>query len=169
MASRVIYVPFDHLNRGYGALKTADPKNDVIAMVESARMTSGRAWHPMRLFFLISSARHFTESLRSEGFTVHYEKAPTTIEGLKKIQGLVPGAPIICAEPSSFKQFAALKDFGVSFVANDFFLTSRSDFALWAGAQKSFLMENFYRAQRVRLNVLVEGGKPTGGAWNFDK
>jgi deoxyribodipyrimidine photolyase-related protein len=138
-------------------------------MVESARMTTGRECHPMRLFFLISSARHFVESLRSEGFTVHYEKAPTTIDGLKKIQGLVPGAPIVCAEPSSFKQYAALKDFGVSFVANDFFLTSRADFALWARAQKSFLMENFYRAQRVRLNVLVEGGKPTGGAWNFDK
>jgi deoxyribodipyrimidine photolyase-related protein len=138
-------------------------------MVESARMTTGRAWHLMRLFFLISSARHFAESLRSEGFTVHYEKASTTIDGLKKIQGLLPGAPIVCAEPSSFKQYAALKEFGVSFVANDFFLTSRADFALWAGAQKSFLMENFYRAQRVRLNVLVEGGKPTGGAWNFDK
>jgi deoxyribodipyrimidine photolyase-related protein len=121
------------------------------------------------LFFLISSARHFAESLRSEGFTVHFDKAPTTIDGLKKIQGLFPGAPIVCAEPSSFKQYAALKDFGVSFVANDFFLTSRADFALWARAQKSFLMENFYRAQRVRLNVLVEGGKPTGGAWNFDK
>jgi deoxyribodipyrimidine photolyase-related protein len=169
MASRIVYVPFDHLNRGYGALKNADPKTDVIAMVESARMTTGREWHPMRLFFLISSARHFAESLRSEGFTVHFEKAPTTIDGLKKIQGLFPGAPIVCAEPSSFKQYAALKDFGVSFVANDFFLTSRADFALWAGAQKSFLMENFYRAQRVRLNVLVEGGKPTGGAWNFDK
>ena len=169
MASRIIYIPFDHLHRGYGALKTADPKTDVIAMVESARMTTGRAWHPMRLFFLISSARHFAESLRSEGFTVHYEKATTTIDGLKKVQGLVPGAPIVCAEPSSFKQYSALKDFGVSFVANDFFLTSRADFALWAGAQKSFLMENFYRAQRVRLNVLVEGGKPTGGAWNFDK
>ena len=169
MASRMIYIPFDHLHRGYGALKNADPKTDVIAMVESARMTTGRAWHPMRLFFLISSARHFAESLRAESFTVHYEKAPTTIDGLKKIQGLVPGAPIICAEPSSFKQYAALKDFGVSFVANDFFLTSRGDFALWAGAQKSFLMENFYRAQRVRLNVLVEAGKPTGGAWNFDK
>jgi deoxyribodipyrimidine photolyase-related protein len=157
------------LHRGYGALKNADPKTDVIAMVESARMTTGRAWHLMRLFFLISSARHFAESLRSEGFTVHYEKASTTIDGLKKIQGLLPGAPIVCAEPSSFKQYAALKEFGVSFVANDFFLTSRADFALWAGAQKSFLMENFYRAQRVRLNVLVEGGKPTGGAWNFDK
>jgi deoxyribodipyrimidine photolyase-related protein len=169
MASRIIYVPFDHLHRGYGALKDADPKADVIAMVESARMTTGRAWHPMRLFFLISSARHFAHALRSEGFTVHYEKAPTTIDGLKKIQGVLPGAPIACAEPSSFRQYAALKEFGVSFVANDFFLTSRADFALWAGAQKTFLMENFYRAQRVRLNVLVEGGKPTGGAWNFDK
>ena len=169
MASRIIYAPFDHLNRGYGALRSANPNSDVIAMVESARMTTGRAWHPMRLFFLISSARHFAKSLRAEGFTVHYEKAPTTIDVLKKIQGLVPGAPIVCAEPSSFKQYAALKEFGVSFVVNDFFLTSRADFALWAGAQKSFLMENFYRAQRVRLNVLVEGGKPTGGAWNFDK
>jgi len=68
MASRIIYLPFDHLHRGYGALKNADPKTDVIAMVESARMTTGRAWHPMRLFFLISSARHFAESLRNEGF-----------------------------------------------------------------------------------------------------
>jgi deoxyribodipyrimidine photolyase-related protein len=150
-------------------LKNAKPKTDVIAMIESARMTTSRAWHPMRLFFLISSARHFAESLRSEGFTVHYEKAPTTIDGLTKIQRLLPGAEIVCAEPSSFKQYAALKEFGVSFVANDFFLTSRADFALWASGQKSFLMENFYRAQRVRLNVLVEGGKPTGGAWNFYK
>jgi deoxyribodipyrimidine photolyase-related protein len=169
MASRIIYVPFDHLHRGYGALKNADPQADVIAMVESARMTTGRAWHPMRLFFLISSARHFAQSLRAEGFTVHYEKAPTTIDGLKKIQGLIPGAAIVSAEPSSFKQYATLKEFGVSFVVNDFFLTSRADFALWAGAQKTFLMENFYRAQRVRLKILVEGGKPTGGAWNFDK
>jgi deoxyribodipyrimidine photolyase-related protein len=30
-------------------------------------------------------------------------------------------------------------------------------------------METFYRAQRARLNILVENGKPTGGAWNFDK
>jgi len=30
-------------------------------------------------------------------------------------------------------------------------------------------MENFYRLQRSRLNILIEKGKPTGGAWNFDK
>ena len=30
-------------------------------------------------------------------------------------------------------------------------------------------MEGFYRLQRTRLNVLMEDGKPVGGAWNFDK
>ena len=67
---RIIYIPFDHLHRKFGALKDADPKTDVIAFVESARMTTGRNWHPERLFFLISSARHFVATLEEEGFTV---------------------------------------------------------------------------------------------------
>ena len=166
---RIIYIPFDHLHRGYGALKEANPSEDLIAMVESSRMTSGRSWHLERLFFLISSARHFAKGLRDEGFTVIYEKAPTTIDCLAKIQSLHKDLPIVCAEPSSFRQYQALKDYGANFIENDFFLTSRVHFGQWAGAQKSFLMETFYRAQRLRLDVLIEAGKPTGGAWNFDK
>ena len=166
---RIIYIPFDHLHRNFGALKGADPKQDVIAMVESARMTTGRNWHKERLFFLISSARHFAKSLEEADFTVEYVKAATTIDGLKTIQAKHKIKEIICAEPSSHRQFAALKEFGATFVPNDFFLTPRPLFADWAGSQKSFLMENFYRLQRSRLNILIEKGKPTGGAWNFDK
>jgi deoxyribodipyrimidine photolyase-related protein len=166
---RIIYIPFDHLHRNFGALKGADPKEDVIALVESARMTMGRNWHKERLFFLISSARHFAKSLEDEGFTVEYFKAATTIDGLNKITEKHKGLPITCAEPSSFRQFEALKNHGVSFVENDFFLTSRPLFSAWASDQKSYLMESFYRAQRIRLGILVEGNKPTGGAWNFDK
>ena len=166
---RIIYVPFDHLHRNFGALKQADPKIDVIAMVESARMTTGRNWHKERLFFLISSARHFAKSLEVEGFTVEYVKAATTVEGLNVISGKHQGAPIICAEPSSFRQYDALKRHGVSFIENDFFLTPRPLFKAWADEQKSYLMESFYRKQRVRLNILMEGKDPVGGAWNFDK
>jgi deoxyribodipyrimidine photolyase-related protein len=166
---RILYIPFDHLHRKFGALKTADPTTDVIAFVESARMTTGRNWHKERLFFLISSARHFAQSLEEEGFTVEYIKAATTIDGLNVISKKHKKLPITCAEPSSFRQFEALKAHGVSFIENDFFLTPRPLFAQWAGGQKSFIMEGFYRAQRVRLGILVEKGKPTGGAWNFDK
>jgi deoxyribodipyrimidine photolyase-related protein len=166
---RIIYIPFDHLHRNFGALKDADPKTDLIAFVESARMTTGRNWHKERLFFLISSARHFAQSLQEEGFTVVYEKAATTIDGLKTIQTKHKISEVICAEPSSFRQFEALKKHGVSFVANDFFLTPRPLFSEWASGQKSYLMESFYRAQRLRLGILIEGNKPTGGAWNFDR
>lgn len=30
-------------------------------------------------------------------------------------------------------------------------------------------MEDFYRASRQRFQVLMEGHKPVGGNWNFDK
>ena len=109
---RIIYIPFDHLNRNFGALKNANPREDLIVLVESARMTTGRPWHKERLFFLISSARHFAQSLRGEGFTVEYIKAPTTIDGLTTIKKQYNLTEIICAEPSSFTQFQALTDFG---------------------------------------------------------
>jgi deoxyribodipyrimidine photolyase-related protein len=166
---RILYIPFDHLHRDYGVLKSAHLKDDVVVLVESKRMCSGRKWHPERLFFLISSARHFAEDLTNEGFTVEYIKANTTIDGLKSAQSKFGNLPIYCAEPSSFKQYSALQDFGVNFVSNDFFLTPRPLFTEWAKAQKSFLMENFYRKQRVRLDVLMNGSKPDGGEWNFDK
>jgi deoxyribodipyrimidine photolyase-related protein len=166
---RIIYIPFDHLHRSYGALKDADPKTDLIAMVESARMTTGRKWHKERLFFLISSARHFAKSLESEGFGVAYEKAPTTIAGLQLIKDKNKGIPIFCAEPSSIRQYEDLKKYEVTFVENDFFLTPRPLFKSWADEQKSYLMESFYRKQRVRLDILMEGKDPVGGAWNFDK
>jgi len=166
---RIIYIPFDHLNRKFGALKDADPKQDVIAFVESARMTTGRNWHPERLFFMISAARHFADELKNEGFTVEYVKAPTTVEGLSDVQKKYKGLPITCAEPSSFRQFEDLKKFGVEYIENDFFLTPRKLFHDWASAQKNHLMENFYRKQRVRLNLLMDGDQPEGGSWNYDK
>ena len=166
---RIVYIPFDHLHRNYGALKDANSKEDLIAFVESARMTTGRTWHKERLFFLISSARHFAASLEEEGFSVEYIKAPTTIEGLEVVAKKHKQLPITCAEPSSFRQYTALKDHDVSFIDNDFFLTPRPLFNQWASEQKSYLMENFYRKQRTRLNILMEGKDPVGGAWNFDK
>ena len=166
---RIVYVPFDHLHRKFGALKDADPKDDLIVLVESARMTTGRNWHKERLFFIISSARHFAKSLEDEGFTVEYVKAATTVAGLKIVQKNYPKLPITCAEPSSFRQFEALKAHGVLFVENDFFLTSRPLFHSWAKDQKNYLMESFYRKQRTRLNILMEGNEPVGGSWNFDK
>jgi deoxyribodipyrimidine photolyase-related protein len=165
---RILYVAHDHLNQDRGVLKSANPNTDAIVLVESARMTIGRPWHKERLFFLLSSARHFSAALAEAGFTVRYLQAATTVDGLKAARKEFGQLPIACAEPSSFRQFAQLKDFGVEFIENDFFLTSRDLFKLWAEKQKTFVMENFYRAQRTRLDILMTNGKPEGDRWNYD-
>jgi len=166
--TRILYVPHDHLNENFGVLKSANPATDVVVLVESARMTSGRNWHKERLFFLVASARQFARALAAKGFTVRYLQAPTTIDGLNLACGEFGPLEIHCAEPSSYRQMAALTEFGVHFVENDFFLTSRPLFNLWAEKQKTFVMENFYRAQRNRLGILVANGQPEGGQWNYD-
>ena len=165
---RILYIPFDHLNKTKGVLKDLDKKNDLVVLVESKRMKTGRPWHKERLFFLISSARHFAQELRDDGVWVEYVKAETTIAGLDSVKKQYGDLPVYCAEPSSFRSFAQLTEYGVQFVPNDLFLTSREDFDAWASKQKSFVMENFYRAQRIRLDVLVSDGKPEGGQWNYD-
>ena len=166
---RALYIAFDQLNAKHGALKGADKKNDLIVLVESQSMIKGADWHSERLFFLISSARHFAAELRADGFEVRYIKAANTVAGLKEIKKEFPTITFHAAEQSSFRLLKSLSDFGVEFIENDFFLTPRELFASWAGSQKSYLMENFYRKQRARLNVLMEGDTPIGGQWNYDK
>ena len=165
---RILYIPFDHLNVSKGVLKDANPGRDLVVFVESARMCTGEKWHKERLFFLISSARHFARELSAQGFDVEYVKAQSTVAGLQEVQKKYDGLPIIAAEPSSYRMTRELQKLGVEFIENDFFLTSRHLFAQWALDQQNFVMENFYRKQRVRLGILVDGGKPEGDRWNFD-
>ena len=166
--SRLVYIPFDQLNTERGAMAVADKATDHIVMVESRRMVHGRPWHRQRLLYLISSARHFAEHLRGQGWEVTYIQADTTVEGIQQARAAHGTEAVVCAEPNSFEMARQLAAAGATFVANDFFLTPREVFASWAGAQSQFTMENFYREQRRRLGVLMDGGKPVGGAWNFD-
>lgn len=165
---RGIYVAFDQLNQGYGALKNANPKNDLVIIIESQRMLQSRRWHIQRLWFMISAARHFAKTLESQGFEVIYQKAESTWAGIAAVKSERQLTEVIAAEPNSYKLLEELQE-KITLIPNDFFLTNKADFISWASAQKSLLMENFYRTQRKRLNILMDGDKPTGGNWNFDK
>ena len=158
----------DHLNRHYGVLKGASPSTHRILVIESQRMLTTRSWHIQRLFFLISAREHFLAELRDEGFEVTFIQSADTRTGIAEFREKFPDLEIEVAEPSSHKQFEDLKELGITFIENDFFLTSRTLFVQWANSQKSLVMENFYRAQRVRLDILMEGKDPIGGKWNYD-
>ena len=165
---RVIFVPFDQLHREYGALADANSKNDLIIFVESQRMLRSRTWHIQRLWFMISAARHFAHELTAAGFKVAYLKAESTRAGIKSVMKSEQITKVIAATPNSYRMSQELSDL-VEFIPNDHFLTTRDEFNDWAKNQKSLLMENFYRNQRKKFDLLMDGDKPTGGAWNFDK
>ena len=164
---RLLYVSFDQLNKNYGLLADANPQSDVVVFVESQRMLQSQRWHFQKLFFLISSARHFAKELEKDGFTVIYKKSENTKIGIIEASEETGISEIFAAEPASF-QLRENLDGLVKFVENDFFLTPRGEFLNWASSGKKLLMENFYRLQRKRLNILMDGDQPKGGKWNYD-
>jgi deoxyribodipyrimidine photolyase-related protein len=48
------------------------------------------------------------------------------------------------------------------------FLTPMSFIEEFSSGKKHFLMASFYQAQRKRMNILMENGKPAGGKWSYD-
>lgn len=165
---RILYIAFDNLNLNYGVLPAANKEKDLILLVESQRMLKSQKWHFQRLFFMISAARHFAKDLEQLGYKVKYIKAETTKSGIEECQKEFGISKVVASQPSSFKLTENLKEL-VEYIPNDFFLIGRRDFINWAKPQKKLLMENFYRFQRKRLNILMEGEEPVGGKWNFDE
>ena len=52
---------------------------------------------------------------------------------------------------------------------SEHFLTSRKQVAQHFQGKKRYLLESFYRQMRRRHDILMDGGKPAGGKWNYDQ
>ena len=166
--NRIIYVPHDLLNKNFGALKLANKKDDLIVLIESSRTLNDKKWHGQRLQFILSSARHFAEELTDDGYQVIYHQAKTTVDGLIEISKKHKIERIITTFPTGYRRLESLQKLNIEFVENNFFLTPATEFKDWADSQKSFKMESFYRKQRVKFDLLMEGKDPLGGEWNYD-
>jgi len=79
---------------------------------------------------------------------------------------------LIALQPGDWRvraQLAAIEP-PIEFRADRHFLCDDETFATFARENPTLVLERFYRFMRRRLGVLIEpDGKPTGGAWNFDK
>lgn len=67
------------------------------------------------------------------------------------------------------RTFAGALPISSSEVSSEHFLLSVSEFDTLFTAGKHHLMESFYRKMRRRFGVLMDGDKPEGGKWNYDK
>ncbi len=65
---------------------------------------------------------------------------------------------VIALEPTSWDGRVVLERLSVELVRNDLLLCHYDDFSGWAAGRKRLTMEDFYRWQRQRLGVLIDGG-----------
>jgi deoxyribodipyrimidine photolyase-related protein len=169
MSLPTIWVFGDQLNRGIGALATATPLTHRVLFIESAAKISSQKWHIQRAHFIVTSMRKFADELRSAGFQVDYRVVKSMGQGIKEHVREFAPSEIVATEPNSYASRLLVHDLGVRTVPSNQFLCHPSEYQGFLGTRKSIKMEDFYRWQRKRLNVLMDGNEPTGGRWNFDE
>ncbi len=171
----------DQLSLDLSALAGADPADSVLLMMEVADETGYVRHHRKKIVYILSAMRHHAAALTAAGWTVDYvtlddPDAADSFTG-EIARAIARHAPdrIVVTEAGEWRVAAMLDSwetlFGlpVDIRADTRFVASHADFADWADDRVNLTMEYFYRVMRRRTDLLMEGDKPVGGCWNFDK
>ena len=177
---RLVLVLGDQLDLDAAAFDGFDAAQDAVWMAEVAE-ESTQVWSskPRTVLFL-AAMRHFAHALRALGRPLHYTRldAPANhgslhAQLLADLERLRP-TDLVMTAPGDWRVLQAIK--GVAQVhglpldirEDRHFYCSVREFAAHARGRKSLRMEYFYREQRKRHGVLMQGDQPEGGQWNFD-
>jgi deoxyribodipyrimidine photolyase-related protein len=175
----LVLVLGDQLDHASAAFDGFDPACDRVLMIEAAGESTHVWSHKARSALFLSAMRHFADALRGRGWTVDYRAlGDDDSEDLVDLLAarLRRDAPwkLVLVEPGEWRLEQAIRTLcqreGVVLDVRDdlHFMISRTGFADWAKKYRQPRMEFFYRMMRERHGVLMEGGEPTGGRWNFD-
>ncbi len=176
----LIIVLGDQLDLDAAAFDGFAADRDAVWMAEVAA-ESTHVWSSKpRITLFLAAMRHFALALRQDGRPLHYTRldAPGNRGDLAAqlqadIQRLQPSILVMTA-PGDWRVLQAIKavaqacDLPLDIREDRHFFVSVREFAAHARGRKSLRMEYFYREQRQRHRVLMEGDRPLGGQWNFD-
>lgn len=137
-----------------------------ILLIEAESAFRRRRFHRQKLHLVLSALRHARVDL-GERATVM--RAANYTEALRRY-----GRPVLVCEPTShaadrFVHRLRAEGLVAEILPRSTFALPRADFQRWAGGRRRFRLEDFYREQRRRFGILMDGDtEPVGGQWNFD-
>jgi deoxyribodipyrimidine photolyase-related protein len=177
MVGRLILVLGDQLSDDLSALREGDMATDTVVMAEVRSETDYVNHHPKKIAFLFAAMRHHAERLRGAGWTVRYTRLDDpdntqSIPGeLLRAAEATGATEAIATEPGEFRLISALEDgpLPVHMFPDDRFLCTHAEFEAWAEGRRELRMEWFYREMRRKTGFLMDGAKPVGGQWNYDR
>jgi deoxyribodipyrimidine photolyase-related protein len=142
---------------------------DRVLLIESERALSAKRYHRQKLHLVLSAMRHFVRDQRDAGVDVHVVRAEDFDTGIKRHVRQHRPTEIRLLSPTrkqARKTLARLPR--VQVVEGTLFLTTADQFRGWAEGRGRLVMEDFYRWQRKRLDLLMASDGPAGGRWNYD-
>jgi len=176
----LIIVLGDQLDLDAAAFDAFDADVDAVWMAEAAE-ESTHVWSSKpRTAIFLAAMRHFALALQAHARPVHYTPLDTpgntgclAAQLQADILRLKP-ARLVMTAPGDWRVLQAIKSVAdVSNLPLDIredrhFFNSIGEFAAHAKDRKSLRMEYFYREQRKRHDILMQGDVPVGDQWNFD-
>ena len=178
----LVLVLGDQLDLDASAFDGFDAAQDAVWMAEVSD-ESTHVWSSQpRIALFLAGMRHFADALREAGRPLHYRRLddPATRASLAAqladdIATLKPRR-LVLTQPGDWRVLQALagvaRSAGLTLDVRDdrHFFTTPGDFAAHTAARgdRGLRMEFFYREQRERFGILMEGAEPLGGRWNFD-
>lgn len=176
----LVLVLGDQLSEELSSLSGFDPAQDVVLMVEVRAEAVYVNKHKQKIALVLAAMRHFARLLRLSGITVDYvdfEHTANTGDFSGEISRAVARhrpERVLVTEPGEWRVLEMMRAWperlqvSVEIRSDDRFFCSRERFTRWADGRKEFRLEHFYRQMRRETGMLMEGGKPAGGQWNFD-
>ncbi|MEM7590257.1 MAG: cryptochrome/photolyase family protein [Cyanobacteria bacterium P01_A01_bin.83] len=144
-----------------------------VILIESSNYVRQRPYHQQKLVLIWSAMRHFAEELKVDNWQVTYEVATDFLTPLKSWIEQYQITEIQITTPCDRPFLKLIKSLDlnceITLLPDNHFLWSGSEFVTWAKSRKRLLMEDFYRESRKRFNILMDGNKPVGGKWNYDR
>jgi deoxyribodipyrimidine photolyase-related protein len=176
----LIVVLGDQLDLEASAFDGFDAGVDAVWMAEVAEESTHMWSSKPRTALFLAAMRHFALALQSAGRVLHYTRLdePGNAGSLSAQLGAdilrLRPARLVMTAPGDWRVLQALKAvaeaMGLSLDIREdrHFFCSVREFAAHAKGRKALRMEYFYREQRRRHGVLMNGDEPLGGQWNFD-
>lgn len=178
---RLVIVFGDQLDHDASWRDNFDPSKDAVLMMEVEDESRHVPSHKQRTALFLSAMRHFALELKDNGMRLHYVALddPDNLQSFdgemrRAIASLTP-ALVQAVLPGEWRVRQAVEsackaeDVSLEWLEDRHFLTTPEEFSDWASGRKSLVLEHFYRRERKRLGVLMDGGEPVGGRWNFDQ
>jgi len=158
-----------------------ETRPDVLyVLMEVRQETDYVLHHAQKILAIFAGMRDFARRLSEAGHRTHYLTIdePANRHSLHaNLDALIDQHAATRLEyqaPDEYRLDRQLADYAqqlaipARMVDSEHFYTGRDDAAQLFERRKLWLMEHFYRHMRTRHDVLMAGGKPMGGQWNFD-